>query len=213
MFASTSKDNSNLYLKLLLRKTFLELAQPEKSVAVDFFAGGGEIAKRLYLGFEDLHLVERDEKKFSFLEHRFSSTFNVHLWKMDNIEFIRNHLPGIPDLSVADFDAYGSPNRQLLEFFKNYRIAQDLLIFATDGAKLARLRARRFSPKSYFAGLDEKSAVGYDPVLVENYEQLIFGFWKELADRYAFKIEAFKLIWKKSLGVAYYGVWLRPKKN
>ncbi len=208
MFNSAPKQHSHLLLKLLLRKTFLNLATIEHSVALDLFAGSGEISSRLYLDFEEIHLVEKDPKRFAGLKEKFSHLEKVHLWQMNNLDFLKEHLRSIPDITLVDFDAYGSPNHQILEFFKNYPFRNSLLIFATDGGRLARIRARRFNPALYFAGPEQKSGAGYDPVLTHNYQKLIQGFWKELAKIYGFEIKLFKLLWNKTKGVAYYGLWL-----
>jgi len=212
MFNSTPKQHSHLSLKLLLRKTFLNLAPVEHTVALDLFAGSGEISSRLYLDFEEIHLVEKDRKKFAQLKEKFSHLEKIHLWQVNNLDFLKEHLRSIPEITLVDFDAYGSPNRQILEFFKNYSFKNSLLVFATDGGKLARIRARRFNPSLYFAGLDQKSGIGYDPVLTQNYQKLIQGFWKELVKIYGFEIRLFKLLWNKTKGVAYYGLWLAPQK-
>jgi len=88
MFNSAPKQHSHLLLKLLLRKTFLNLATIEHSVALDLFAGSGEISSRLYLDFEEIHLVEKDPKRFAGLKEKFSHLEKAHLWQMNNMDFL-----------------------------------------------------------------------------------------------------------------------------
>jgi hypothetical protein len=211
MFETKPKDNSKLFLKLLLRKSFMGLGLVEKGVAVDLFSGAGTIADRLYRDFRELHLVENDAKKLARLESRFSQCPNAHIWKMDNLDFIKNNLAALPGPSLIDFDAYGSPNKQIHAFFESRALKDPLLIFATDGFFISRLRGRTFSPELYLAGRDRENATGYDPVLTRNFELLIRGFWDELSKRHNFRISLFKILWKKGGQVAYYGTAIEPK--
>jgi len=211
MFETKPKDNSKLFLKLLLRKSFLGLGLVEKGVAVDLFSGAGAIAGRLYRDFRELHLVEKDEKKLARLELEFSGCKNARVWKMDNLDFINNNLAVLPGLSLVDFDAYGSPNKQIHAFFESRVIRNPLLIFATDGFFISRLRGRTFSPELYLASQDRENATGYDPVLTRNFELLIRSFWDGLSKRHNFRISLFKILWKKGGQVAYYGTVIEPK--
>jgi len=219
MFKTKSKDHSRIYLKVLLRKSFLELGAVEKNVALDLFSGKGEIAKGIYLDFKEVHLVEKNPKQFEILKGRFSRLPQARLWKMENLKFLKNELPNFSELSLVDFDAYGSPNQQILFFFASWKLKTPLLVFATDGGILAGIRGRSFSPDRYLAGLSpncasepgQESATGYDRVLNRNYERMIRCFWDELAKRHCFKIELFKIIWKKGGQVAYYGLLIKPR--
>jgi len=214
MFESGAKDNSSLFLKLVLRKSFLELNLIEKNVALDLFAGRGEIASRVYSDFQRLYLVEKDGGKFALLKERLKAHSGARVCRMDNLKFIAQELPRVfagSDLNLVDFDAYGSPNRQVQAFFSNWRVRGRILVFATDGGYLARIRGRAFSPWLYLSGPDRGNGYFYDSVLARNYEQLIKGFWAQLARERNFKIELFKLIWKRGAQVAYYGVCIGSK--
>jgi len=211
MFESKTRDNSSLLVKLMLRKSLLGLKAVEQKCALDLFAGNGEIASRVYQDFPELHLVENDSAKFARLKRKFGDEAGIKLWNLDNREFLARKLKTIPELSVVDFDAYGSPNRQIQLFFENRRLKKQLLIFATDGFTLARLRGREFSPMLYCAGPDSESGAGYDPVLSRNFELLIRAFWEEMSKLHQFRIPLFKILWKKRRQVAYYGLWIEPK--
>jgi len=211
MFATRPRDNSSLLIKLLLRQSLLDLGAVERSGALDLFAGAGEIASRLYLDFQEIHLVEQDEKKFRRLEQKFLNRKNARLWNADNREFLQQKLRALPHLSVVDFDAYGSPNRPIQLFFANWQLKSPILVFATDGFILARVRGLGFAPELYLAGPDSKCAGGHDPVLNRNFELLVRSFWQELAKLYNFRIALFKILWKKRKQVAYYGLLIEPR--
>jgi hypothetical protein len=211
MFETRPCDNSKLFLKLLLRKSLLGLGVTDQGMALDLFSGAGTIAARVYKGFRELHLVEKDERKLQRLRHEFSRHPAARVWAMDNLEFIRERLATLPDPDLVDFDAYGSPNRQVRLFFEQRPVKKPLLIFATDGYYISRLRGQEFSPELYLAGADQASAGGYDPVLTQNFELLIRGFWDELSRRHKFRVSLFKLFWKKGGQVAYYGTVIEPK--
>jgi len=210
MFETKTKDNSSLYLKVLLRRSFLNLGAVEKNVALDLFSGKGEIASRAYAEFKELHLVEKDSRQIKGLKEKFLNSERARIWQMDNLKFLHKKLSGFSELNLVDFDAYGSPNQQIKEFFSNWKLKAPLLVFATDGFALARIRGGPFCPEMYFAGADKDGAYGYDSVLAKNYDRLIRGFWEELSKRHKFRIELFKLIWKKGGQVAYYGTLIKP---
>ncbi len=222
MFSNMPKDNSRLYLKLLLRKSLLALAAVEKNAALDLFAGKGELARRIYLDFRELHLVEKDPQQFSRLEAGFAGHAAARTWKMDNRKFLREKLPGLSGLDLVDFDAYGSPNLQIQWFFAHFQVKKPLLVFATDGGILSQIRGGGFAPDLYLAGglagpasFDPEKAgaraSGYERIIYRNYERLIRGFWDELAKRHNFRIELFKLIEKKGGQVTYYGAIIEPR--
>lgn len=216
-FDSEPKDNSELFLKLLLRKSLISLSGISfKGTALDLFSGRGEISSRLYRSFSELYCVEKDIAKFKWLEEKFKESQNVHLFQMDNIKFLKKHLHGINSIELLDFDAYGTPNKTIKTFFEIYPVREKIVIFATDGGKLARLRCSGFSPSLYSVlnrdelGTENKG-YGYNSILIREYERLIRQFWFELSNAYGFKIELFKLLWKKGKGVAYYGALILPK--
>jgi hypothetical protein len=205
-------DQGNKYLKLLLRKAMLSRIQPQ--TALDLFAGRGDIARVLYQGFEELHCVERDTRKFAALEKNLSKVQGprIHLHRMNNRLFLQNMVKEIPRINLVDFDAYGSPNLQVKTFFAHYRLEGPTLIFATDSGKISCQRGRRFSPDLYSScpGTNP-GGTGYNPVLVHGYEKLIRQFWFEMAKAHRFRIELFKILWKKRRLVAYYGLLISPR--
>jgi len=205
------KDHSNKQIKFLLRQVLLPRIRPK--VGLDLFAGRGEIASRLYLDFEELYCVEKNPKSFAFLEKRLAGRSKpaVHLHRGDNLKFLADQAAGIRGINLADFDAYGSPNPQIKQFFKSYRVTEPMLIFATDGGKLARMRGRPWHPAWYSVKEPEGlAAPRYHQVVAQNYELLIRQFWRELAQTDAFRILEFHLYWKQGKLVAYYGLYLEP---
>ena len=208
---SQPKDHGNKQIKFLLRQVLLPRIEPK--VALDLFAGRGEISARLYSAFREIHCVEQNPRSFAFLEERLEGVENpqVHLHRGDNLNFISEQVAGIADINLVDFDAYGSPNPQVKAFFQHYRVSEPMLIFATDGGKLARLRGRLWHPDWYSTREPEgPAAPRYNHTVVQNYELLIRQFWRELGRVYSFRIQIFKLVWKARKGVAYYGILLAP---
>jgi len=196
---------------MLLRKAMINLIHPH--TALDLFAGNGEIAGSLYLGFEALHCVEKDPLKFHRLEKiSASSRSNIHLHMMDNNEFLETRVHEIPGINLVDFDAYGSPNPQIRKFFANYKLTQPSLVFATDGGKLAHRKGGKLSTCSDLCHndsvLDERMC---NPRFTAVYEKLIYHFWLDMARANNFSIKVFRLLWKKRKQVAYYGLLVSPK--
>ena len=205
------KDHGNRQIKFLLRQALLPRIEPK--TVLDLFAGRGEISARLYQGFRELHCVEKNPRAFAFLEKRFSNLSEpaIYLHRGDNLRFISEKVAGISDINLVDADAYGSPTPQLKAFFQHDRVTEPMLIFATDGGKLARLRGRLWHPDWYSAREPEgRPAPRYNYTVVQHYELLIRQFWREMARAHAFRIQTFQLVWKQGKLVAYYGLLLAP---
>ncbi|OGP58278.1 MAG: hypothetical protein A2V67_20585 [Deltaproteobacteria bacterium RBG_13_61_14] len=215
------KDHSNKQIKFLLRQVLLPRIRPR--VGLDLFAGRGEIASRFYLDFEELHCVEKNPKSFAFLQKRLGARLTlearvpspalplIHLHRGDNLKFLADQVAGIRGINLADFDACGSPNPQIKQFFKSYRVTEPMLIFATDGGKLALLRGAAWHPDWYSAREPEGPPVArYHSLVARDYELLIRRFWQEMAVAYGFSIQAFQLCWKQERLLAYYGLYLEP---
>ncbi len=205
-------DHGNRHLKLMLRRAMLSLVEPH--TALDVFAGRGEIACALYQGFKELHCVEKNPRKFLQLEKNLSfiSGPRIHAHKMDNLVFLETGASAIGDVNLLDFDAYGMPNLQIKSFFANCRLVQPTLVFVTDGGRMACMRGKRWSPGLYSSRTDSNlSGAGLSDVLVRQYERLILQFWHEMSQAYQFRMDAFKIFWKKRKQVAYYGLLISPR--
>jgi len=209
-------DNSNKQIKFLLRQALLPRIEPK--VALDLFAGRGEIAGRLYQGFREIHCVEKNPRAFAFLEKRWGTVIPagpqspvIHLHRGDNLKFISEKVAEIDGINLVDFDAYGSPNPQIKAFFRHHPVTEPMLVFATDGGKLAQLRGASWHPDWYSAKEPEgPSAARYQATVARNYEALIRQFWQEMASAHHFRIQVFRLYWKQRRLLAYYGLHLIP---
>jgi hypothetical protein len=210
--AKTYTDNSSLLLKVLLRKSLIEMSGISRTTALDLFAGNGEIASRAYADFSELRLVEKSPAKAARLKEKFAgAACKVRIYRTDNLEFLAAQPGALPDPDAVDFDAYGSPNAALRLFFERKKIAKPTAVFATDGYRQSLVRRNAFSPGLYLAGGEQKNAFCDDRLVFRDFEKIIRGFWEELAQRYGFEIRLFKLIWKKGGMVAYYGTIIQPK--
>ena len=215
MFGKTqAKDNSSRQIKFLLRQVLLPSIRPQ--VGLDLFAGRGEIASRLYLGCEELYCCEKDPKSFAFLQKRLGERLapgapKIHLLHGDNLKFLADQVAGIQGINLADFDAYGSPNPQIKLFFRQRRVTEPMLIFATDAGKLALLRGAAWHP-DWYSALEPEGlpATRYHPLVARDYELLIRRFWQEMAEAYGFSLKTFPLCWKRERFVAYYGLYIEP---
>lgn len=206
-----AKDHGSRQIKFLLRQALLP--RLKLKVVLDLFAGRGEIAARFYLGGEELYLVEKNPKSFAFLARRFEGKTSpeVHLYCEDNLKFLAARVAGLSRINLVDFDAYGSPNRQIKRFFSLYRVREPMLVFATDGGKLALLRGAHWHPDWYSAReADGPPASRYHALVARDYETLIRGFWREMAAAHGFRLLSFPLVWKPGNLVAYYGLLLQP---
>ena len=214
------KDHTHKHLKLLLRQALLPRIRPQ--VALDLFAGKGEIAESCYLGFEELYCVEKHPRSFALLEKRFREYLPgpdgaavkkpvVRLFREDNLRFIAEELPAITRINGVDFDAYASPQFQIKAFFNAYPVREPMVVFVTDAGRLGRLRSGVWHP-DWFSAREPSGppAERRHPAPARHYELLIRQFWAELERAHGFNIKLFRLYWRQQRTVAYSGIFLVP---
>ena len=125
---------------------------PRKTV-LDLFAGKGYLSW-LYAkhGCEKLICVEKSEKYFKVLKENlseFEGKCEIEFYNMDNLKFLEKNLSRDEPITHVDFDAYGSPAKQVKKFFENYQPKSFLLCFLTDGLiynfrRLSNLNLREY---------------------------------------------------------------------
>jgi DNA adenine methylase len=103
---------------------------------LELYAGEGNLSEKVYapLNPRRMVLVDDDAQALEKARSRLAS-FGVkkEFYPMPNEQFIkRGYLRKYPDISLVDFDAYGSPGRTVQLFFDNYRVRQPMIATLTD---------------------------------------------------------------------------------
>ena len=104
---------------------------------LELYAGEGNLSEKVYapLNPRRMVLVDDDARALEKAKVRLAR-FGVkkEFYPMTNEQFIkRGYLRKYPDVSLVDFDAYGSPGRTVQLFFDNYRVRQPMIAALTDG--------------------------------------------------------------------------------
>jgi len=104
---------------------------------LELYAGEGNLSEKVYAPLNPRRMVLVDDdaqalEKARARLARFGVKKEFH--PMNNEQFIkRGFLRRYPDISLVDFDAYGSPGRTVQLFFDNYRVRQPMIAALTDG--------------------------------------------------------------------------------
>ena len=103
---------------------------------LELYAGEGNLSEKVYapLNPRRMVLVDDDARALEKAKVRLAR-FGVkkEFYPMPNEQFIkRGYLRKYPDISLVDFDAYGSPSRTVQLFFDNYRVRQPMIATLTD---------------------------------------------------------------------------------
>jgi len=130
----TSLDESNRAEKIRLRLWTFSFF-PQRTV-LDLYAGEGNLSRLYAKGCSHLICVEKDHEVFGKLVENMRGTESKpDLLNEDNQLFLEK-VAEIPDVTFVDFDAYGCPNQQIIEFFENYSVTRGIVVNVTDGSLL-----------------------------------------------------------------------------
>ncbi len=131
---ATSLDGTNRAEKIRLRLWTLNLF-PQRT-ALDLYAGEGNLSRLYAKNCNRLICVEQNPEVFGRLIQNMRGTENKpDLLNEDNQLFLEK-VGEIPDVTFVDFDAYGCPNLQIVEFFENYPVNHGIVVNVTDGSLL-----------------------------------------------------------------------------
>ncbi len=211
-------------IKVLLRQKLVRSIDPGN--ALDLYAGEGRMLASVAPHFLRTDAVEFDPLKFMKLARTIEKhdIRNVRLHCMDNTRFIRDRAAGLTGVNYIDLDAYGCPNRLVLELFRNWSPGTRTAFAVTDGGKIHLSRGNRMDPADYFPGAEEETpeahqdgagnlgskSVRLRPEIIRDYELLVKSFWKHLGKKHGFRVVEYLSAWKKSRRVIYYGVCIEP---
>ena len=130
----TSLDESNRAEKIQLRLWTFNLF-PQRT-ALDLYAGEGNLSRLYAKACNRLVCVEQDTEVFGRLVENMRGTeTKPDLLNEDNQLFLEK-VAEMPDVTFVDFDAYGCPNLQIVEFFENYPVTHGIVVNVTDGSLL-----------------------------------------------------------------------------
>lgn len=106
---------------------------------LEAFAGKGELSEKVYADKADkIVLVDKDEKLLEKADKRLDGKVKHEAVASDNVEWLENEMSPeqLKNLKLVDFDAFGSPAKQMRAFFKNFPVRRKMFVTVTDGSKI-----------------------------------------------------------------------------
>lgn len=130
MSSKPRPDLSDRQDKIRLRLWTLGFWRQE--TVLDLYAGEGNLSRLYAPKCERLVCVEKDGEVFKRLCENIQGFGNVSFVNDDNMSFLET-VDEIEDVSFADFDAYGCPNKQIMKFFEKVPVQRAIMVNVTDG--------------------------------------------------------------------------------
>lgn len=111
--------------KLQQRREVADAVKEHKTI-VELFAGEGSISE-VYKGRGKRHiLIDDDEKALAKVK-------GAEVYVGKNGKCMEENLPKLDDITLVDFDPYGSPTDAMKQFFSLYKVNEPLAVAITDG--------------------------------------------------------------------------------
>jgi hypothetical protein len=108
-----------------------------RGAVLELYAGKGYLTKEVYSKKATrVILVDSNKNSLNSANRRLKGTVKRELIAENNKKWIENEMDPaeLRDLTLVDFDAFGSPTETMSTFFDHYPIKRPLYITATDGA-------------------------------------------------------------------------------
>jgi hypothetical protein len=131
---SGKKQHQDLYRKVLLRRRLLSASDPGPAYVP--FCGEGDLAVELYPD-RPIYAADLDAGRVATFQERRPDA-DVRVADCDGWPFAGVDVP----FAVADLDAYSNPYKALAAFWSNARTTGRVVIFGTDGMRLATRQSR-----------------------------------------------------------------------
>ena len=164
---------------------------PRKGTILELYAGRGNLSKSVYSKNADkLILVDMDKEALEKARRKLEGVRH-ETYPSENTEFVEKHLNnGLrgelqKDLTLVDFDAFGSPADTMKSFFSHYEVKRPLYVGVTDGSFLY---AQRHSRQEYGRDWVRKHyGVHMYPRTREKYVEILDKFMDGLGEKHGFK--------------------------
>ena len=187
--------------KLEQRREVAEAIKDHKTI-LELFAGEGNISE-IYAGLGKRHILIDDDAKA--LEKAKAKVKDALIFPAKNEAWMKQHLSELEDISLVDFDPYGSPTDAVKQFFSLYKVREPIAVAITDGTASNLMS---WFPYHLWEKYEAKETNYREriPVLLD---QLL----EQLGEKYGFKAERINGLWGGSgrqQRVYYTGYLLKP---
>jgi len=146
--------------KLFQRKAATE--KLSKGTVLELFAGRGNLSQEVWSKkANDIVLVDKNKKFLATADKKLKGKVKHETIVANNIKWLQNEMEPhkLKNLKAVDFDAFGSPAKQVKAFFDNYPVKKSMLVCLTDSNIFVAFQkdrpvGRKFLKEHY--GLDLK---------------------------------------------------------
>jgi len=174
-----------------LQREQLTSMLPKKGTVLELYAGRGNLSKSVYSKNADkLILVDMDKDALGNARRKLEGVRH-ETYPLENTEFVDKHLNnGLrgelqKDLTLVDFDAFGSPADAMKSFFSKYEVKRPLYVGVTDGSFVF---AQRHAHQEYGRDWVRKHyGVHMYPRNREKYVEILDKFMDGLGEKHGFK--------------------------
>lgn len=117
--------------KFAQRKRICEKITNKHGTILELFAGRGYLTEKLYSEFSDKNILVEKQNYFELIRFK-ESKYTIFI--KNNEKFLKEDLEklNLSDMTLIDFDAFGTPIPAIHIFFKNFKVTNPFFLTLTD---------------------------------------------------------------------------------
>jgi len=181
-------------------------AMKNHDTILELYAGRGFLTERVYKGHGKLLVLVDDEQRFLKQVKEKIRGQKAHLYYMDNMHFLDRYIRRYPEITLVDFDAYGSPAFQIQRFFARYPINHRVVISITDGMMAGWPTLSKDWEGRYF--VRPKKQPGK-----EDFPGFMDSLMKTMAKQHHFDFKKINEVWKDRAATYYCSYLISPPED
>ena len=173
---------------------------------LELYAGRGFLTERVYKGHGKLLVLVDDEQKLLKQAKEKIRGCKAHLYYMDNMKFLDRYVRRYPEITLVDFDAYGSPAFQIQKFFARHPVRQRIVVSITDGMITGWPVLGKDWEGRYFVHPKKKP-------MKEDLPDFMDSLMKTMSKQHHFNFEKINGVWKEGAAIYYCGYLISPPED
>jgi len=179
-------------------------ALPEHKTILELNAGRGYLSSHVYAGRAKRMILVDDDGRYLQAAKRKLEGKPLRAYAMDNLKFIEERLDPREEITLVDFDPWGSPGPTMQSFFEKYPVKRKMIVCMTDSYDV-----RGWHGGSY----DWWKHWRYRPTIVpevKDIPRIHDSFMEKIGRRHGFRPELINRVWKKGSKTIYSSYLLTP---
>jgi len=198
--------------KLKQREMVCQKIQNKNGTILELFAGKGILTEKLYKNYCKTNIMIEKENYVEL--DRFKNDDRYKIFFKSNTDYIKNDLDQLDDLTLVDFDAFGTPIPTIKSFFEKFQVKKPFFLCLTDGNVIKI----RYEYQNKERLLDIFQRMGYVTEYKKLNSFLLMQKWliltlKKIAKEHNFNVEKINMMNNQSKGAGstiYMGFEVKP---